>query len=392
MGIEKQSLFLLYATTFCIFYNYNSAQTIMPIYILHAGGTEFFSGLQNTLFFITAVALRFFFGPLADRKGNKLALYIGTLAFTAAPLLFLFSQQVWYIILVRIFQAVGLAAYFSSASSLVSALAPKEKLGTYIGTYRLVTVSTYMISPVLSFNIIDSYGYQIYHVGGILIGMIALGMLFTVREPRQREQLSTTEERIPRFNMLELLKDKQLSSIYLSIFSVAFASGILITFAAIYIKQYLPGINPGIYFTIFGLGSLLSNLISGSLSDRWGRNAVAFPCMLIMSLGTACFFFLPGHTIILFIASFMAGFGQAGSITVFISWIVDVVNPAKRTTALALQDSSIDIGIASGSFIYGSLIIFTGMSWAFFVSGSLLFIFALWKSIEVYRQRIPEQI
>jgi MFS family permease len=376
MEANKRSLYLLYLTAFFIFLNFYNAQTITPVYILFVGGAEFFSGLQSTLFFSTAVLLRFYFGPLADRRGTKLTLMIGAIAFATAPLLFLGSQNVWFILAVRTYQAIGLAAFFSSASSLASALAPKAKLGKYIGFYRLVTMSTLMIGPPAALKVIDHFGYRVYHMGGAVIGLIALVLLYFVKAPPQAASVS-----IPDYPMLDLLKDKKLRPIYLCIYMVSVAYGLLLTFTAIYMEQALPGINPGIFFTLFGLGSLFANFAAGTLSDRLGRAKVVFPCMFLLGTSITLFYFLPAHSLILYIGSVLAGFGYAGSITALISWVVDLIHPARRTTALALQDSAIDSGIAFGSFLFGIILPLTGMSWSYALSGSVLLLFALGKYI-----------
>jgi len=365
---------LLYGTTFFIFLNFYISQTVTPIYILKVGGTEFYSGLQSTLFCLTAVILRFYFGPLADQKGNKLTLYIGAAAFATAPLLFLFSSQVGYIIAVRIFQSVGLAAFFSSSSSLASSLSPKEKLGRYIGYYRMVTMSTLMVGPSLALKVINSYGYTQYHLLGLIIGIIALVLLYFVKEPARPEGHRESSV-LPRYNMLQLLKEKQLSPIYLSIFVISVSYGLLITFSGIFIERTANGVNPGIFFTLFGLGSLISSLTAGRLSDRIGRAAVAFTCILIMGSGVAVFYYLPAGSLVIYCGSLISGIGYAGSIAVLISWIVDIVNPLRRTTALTLQDNAIDIGISFGSFVFGVLIPYSGMPWAYGLSGGLLMIF-----------------
>jgi MFS family permease len=378
---DKRSLFYLYAATFGVFLNFYLAQTITPLYILEVGGTEFFSGLQSTLFFLTAVILRFYFGPLADRKGNKLILLIGAAAFTTAPFLFLFSDDLWYIILVRIYQSIGLAAYFSSSASLASALAPPEQLGRYIGFYRFVIMSTLIIGPSAALKVIEYQGYQFYHILGIAVGIFSMLGIFRIKEPEppaSSQSLATTSgAKASPFSMLSLLKDKLLTPVYLSIFVVSVVYGLVLTFVAIYIQQWASGINPGIFFTLFGLGSVVSNLVAGPISDRKGRPVVAFPCIALMGLGVAVFFYLPLSPLVIYTGSILAGIGYAGGIVVLISWIVDIITPFRRTTALALQDSAVDIGIALGSFLFGIIIPLIGMPWSFGLSGLILVVFAI---------------
>ncbi len=124
---------------------------------------------------------------------------------------------------------------------------------------------------------------------------------------------------------------------------------------------------------------MISNLIAGTLSDRRGRGAVAFPWIVLMGIGVAVFYFLPVIPWIMYIASILAGFGYSGSIAVLISWVIDRAPQGRTTTALALQDSAVDIGIGLGSFFFGIVIPVIGMNWSYGLSGVGLLIFALWQ-------------
>ena len=388
MVIDKRSLYFLYAATFFIFINFNISHTITPLYIMDVGGSEFFSGLQSTLYFLTAVVLRFYFGPLADSRGNKIAMYIGAVAFATAPILFLISENVWYVILIRMYQSIGLAAYFSSAVSLASALAPRQQLGRYIGFYRLVTMGTLIIGPTFAMEIITQYNYDVYHLMGIAVGLCALFFIFFIKEPEAiRSEANNEIGTVPPNNMLRLLKEKQLTPIYSSIFMISTGYGLVLTFMAIFIQKFAPTVNPGIFFTIFGVGSVVANLTAGAISDKKGRAMVAFPCILIMGIGNLILFFIPLSHLAIYAGSFLTGFGFAASLVVLISWIVDIIDPARRTTALALQDSSIDIGIALGSIIFGTLIPVLGIAQSFGLSGVIIVVFALWRMTGLVRQK-----
>lgn len=386
MSRDRRSLYFLYAASFFIFLNFNFSQSVTPLYILDIGGTEFYSGLQSALFFLTAVVLRFYFGPLADRKGNRIALLIGGLAFMTSPILFLLNESVPYVLLVRMYQAIGLAAFFSSASSSVSAQAPREKLGAYIGFYRLVSMSTLLMGPSLAFKVVREYGYSKYHALGILVGLMAIALLYFVQDPQKVENAGGREV-LTSNNMLGLLKDKKLLPIYQSILFVSIFFGLALTFTVIFVEQYAIDANPGIYFTLFGVGCLTSNLSTGTISDRKGRAAVVFPCMMIAGVGMVAFYFLPVYRWIMYVGSILTGFGFAGSMTVLITWVIDTAPLEKRTTALALQDSAEDIGIALGAFLSGIFISIIGMSWVYGISGGLLVLFAIWQGLASLRKK-----
>ncbi len=383
--VNKRSLFFLYIVTFLMFTEFFVYQTVTPLYILSLGGNEFFSGIQSTLFFIAAIILRFYFGPLADEKGNKLVLLIGVFVFMTAPLLFLLSENMIYIVLVRIYQSIGLATYCSSASSLTSMLAPQNRIGAYIGIHRLIIMSSLMIGPSVTLQFVAKYGYSAFHIMGIIEGLIALAFLFCVIEPRTG--LRSDQETVNGVNvsifykMLTLLKEKQLNYAYRYIFIVSFVEALVLSFGSIFVSDSLPSINPGILFTFFGLGSVAGSLASGIISDFKSKNFVASSCMLILGLGIVALAFLPVIPILLCMGGIMAGFGFSGTLTALIPMIIQSAKISERTTALSLQESANDIGVASGSLVFGIMIPFVGNSYTFVIGGSLLLVLWLFQAV-----------
>lgn len=377
---NKRSLYLLYMVTFLMFTEYFVYQTVTPLYILTAGGNEFYSGLQSTLYLITAIILRFYFGPLADRKGNKAILLVGVIVFTTAPLLFMLSQNMLYIILIRMYQAIGLATYCSCASSLTSILAPKDRVGTYIGIHRLIIMSSLIIGPSVTLKTIELYGYSAFHILGTLEGIVALVFLFYVKEPKTeipgRKEDST-------FNlgsvlrMLSLLKEKPLNDAYRRIFLVSLIEALVLSFGSIYISVLLPYVNPGILFTYFGVGSVAGSIVSGILSDFKSKQSIAYICTTILGVGILGLAFLPVVPFFLYVGGIMAGFGFSGTMTASIPIIIQSAKGSERTAALSLQESSNDIGVAIGSLIFGILIPYVGIPVTFAIGGIGLLIFCL---------------
>jgi hypothetical protein len=70
----------------------------------------------------------------------------------------------------------------------------------------------------------------------------------------------------------------------LLVLGMSFATGSIIAFVPLYGRSQ--GVaNPGFFFTIYALVMLMSRPISGTLSDRMGRTAVAVPGMAVISTG-----------------------------------------------------------------------------------------------------------
>ncbi|MGF7184288.1 MFS family permease [Desulfitispora alkaliphila] len=361
--------------TFTLFFAY---LTILPMYAIELGGTEFDSGFQTTLFFIAAVLMRFYFGPMTDKYGRRLPLLIGVFAFATAPLLFYFVESVWGLAIARIYQAIGLASFFTSGGSLVADMAPEGKIGTYMGYYRIVNTSALLIGPMVAMFLINQASYEVWFLTSLGIGALAFGLMYSVKTPglpvkNDKSNINTGKSR------LELIiKNKEVWPIYLGIAIVASCYGVIMTFCTIYVSQTTDIGNPGIYFTYFALTGIAANLAVGYVSDRWGSKKAAWPCAVLIGLGTISLYVLPMQPLMFFVSSALAGAGFAGGLLAFISWLVETADPKARATALALQESTIDISVATVTFAVGAVSVWIGLSLSFLLMGLIALIPALY--------------
>jgi len=347
---RSRNFCLTLGVCFFIYFNFFSFQVITPQYLTDLGGTGFQAGLQNSFFFIAGILLRLYFGPMADSRGRKIPILIGAFVFATTPLLFLISHNVPMIFVSRFYQAIGLAAFFSSGTSLISDIAPPQKMGTYMGSYRFTATMALVVGPGISIALINNFGYSTQFIFSFFIGMISFTLgAFLVPPDLKASKVSKN----PIYQLKTVLNNKLLWPIYLGAGIVAFSYGTLLTFGSIYFSRATDVANPGLYFTIFALLGMVGNISAGGISDKIGRRAVVTPSLTLLGLGIFILYFLPGTTSLLWISSIITGLGYGGSITAIFTWITDVTEQKARATALAFQESALDIAYASGSFLFG---------------------------------------
>ncbi len=248
MGQDRgflRDLTLIFFAAFFVFINFYTSMTVIPLYVITLGGDEFFSGLQGTAFFISGLILRFYFGPMADRRGRKIPLLIGAFVFATTPLLLLIVSSYWMLIPIRIYQGIGLAAFLSSGSSFVADIVPGERLGTYVGAYRLVITLALLTGPAAAQLVINNYGFAACFLLTFLTGFGAVILLSFLNAP----PLPGSNETSILHNTLLALKDKVLWPIYFGVFLVSLGYGGILNFATVYVSRVTDVSNPGIYFT-----------------------------------------------------------------------------------------------------------------------------------------------
>ncbi len=390
--VEKNStiinLGLLFGAAFIVFINFSSSLTVLPLYVLELDGTEFISGLQNTIFFIAAVILRFYFGPLADSRGRKLPLIIGAVAFATAPLLFLLSSNLWMLIISRIYQAIGLAAFFSSSTSLVADLAPENKTGTYISSYRILMSLSLLMGPAGSMLLVKQYDYSTWFISSFLIGLLGIILTALLKTPTL-----TKTDKIGSWERYKIvLFNPKIGLILQGITLVAICIGALLTYAIIHVSRTTELGNPAVYFTYYALAGITANIFVGRLSDGLGRQAVLWPAITISGLGLLFLFFLPNRSEIIILSGLLSGMGTSSSISVAFAWVVDIIEEKMRATALALLESAIDISIALGSFLFGLVGTWIGLGSTFGLTGSLVAVSGVLFFLRFYfsKKNVPD--
>lgn len=345
--------------------------SLVPLYIVHRGGDTFAVGLQTTVFAVSSVVLRFFFGPLADTRGRRTALALGAFVFATANPGILFAPNLTVMTLVRVYQAIGMASYLSAASSLVADLAPPMHRGAAIGAYRVILPVAALVGPFLGNDIINRYGFSAFFLTMSLLAAFAFFLILSLRGGR-RDPLVSPTAIAPR-EVLALFRIAELRAAYAAILAISIGGGIITTFVTAYGSPFFS--NAAVYFIVYAMVGATAALVLGKLSDRLGRTRLVIPILLCITGGLASLYALEYAPIpLFFLSAALTGIGFNAGLSVFIAWIVDITRSEIRATALSLQESWIDGGFAVGIFFFGTLSAQYGMRRVFLATGVLLLV------------------
>ena len=147
------------------------------------------------------------------------------------------------------------------------------------------------------------------------------------------------------------------------VFGMSFATGSVMSFVPLYGRS--EGVeNPGFFFTIYAALMLLSRPLSGRLSDRLGRIAVAGPGMAIISAGLGLLTY-SGQWWSLCLSAGILGVGVGAVMPTLMALMIDVVAPTERGGAMSTYGIGMDIGIGLGSVTQGIVVEGFGFGAAF---------------------------
>lgn len=105
---------------------------------------------------------------LADRLGHRKLFQYGQVVFMLASVLCLFAQSLPVLILIRVLQALGIAATSSVSSAMIRSIYPQARLGSGISINTIIAATSASIAPT---------------IGGLILGVANWRWLFCVTVP-----------------------------------------------------------------------------------------------------------------------------------------------------------------------------------------------------------------
>lgn len=133
--------------------------------------------LSLTSYLIGIAAGQLLYGPLLDRYGRKLPLYIGLVLYLAASLGCALTSSVNALIVMRFLQAVGGCAGMVAAQALVRDLFPVNKTAQTFSSLTLVVAVSPMIAPTVGGYVTAAFGW---HYVFIILAVLTVLILFAI--------------------------------------------------------------------------------------------------------------------------------------------------------------------------------------------------------------------
>lgn len=337
----------------------NILMTILPSYTLGLGATMVEAGLQGTVFLLVAVAMRFYFGPLADRRGTRFVMVIGAGSFVVSSVLLVFCTAFWQLLLIRVVQAVGLSAFWPCAVAAVASVAPEGKDGLFIGVYRFATAASLLFGPLVALTLVQESGYAVCFA--VLAGcamaafVLSLGLAPAGMLPAEASEKKGDLGTAKTLRMAFASGQRSLAVLLCVTAVVSLGYGLSMNFVVTFIEGASIPINAGLFFSCFSIGGLIANPLAGWAADKCNRRILLAATLACMGVGIGLLVLVRAEPPVLLAAGLLAGMGSSGSTIVILSTISASVDERFRASALSVQQNVVDLGIACASTLFGWL-------------------------------------
>ncbi|MEH1904250.1 MAG: MFS transporter [Nostoc sp.] len=344
-------MLILFTAGLLFWSSISSLLPTLPLYIDDVGASKQEIGLVMGSFAIGLLLSRPMLGRLADERGRKIVLLIGTIVAAIAPFGYLATKSLWLLILVRIFHGISVAAFTTGYSALIADLAPSETRGEIIGYMTLATPLGLAIGPALGGYLEATSGYGILFLFCAELGFVALlGIVQVTNPPVQTQQQTEENER----NFWQILSSPQVKVPTIVMLLVGLSLGAVHTFVSLFLKSTDVDFNGGLFFTASAISSFSIRVFAGKASDRLGRG-------LFITFGIFCYFLAlillwqADSAIVFLLAAIAEGAGGGTLISMMITMMADRSLPEKRGQIFAICIAGLDLGIAIAAPILGTI-------------------------------------
>lgn len=361
-SLWSRNFIFICLSSFLYFGSFYLLLPVLPQFVVSLDGTMSQIGLVMGSFTMASVVIRPYFGKLADNYGRKRMMLFGAGLFALLFSIYGQIQAITPLYLLRVLHGIAHGGYLAAAYAYIADLAPFRRRGEVMGIYGVANVVAMALFPALgSFIITSTQSFSMLFIVSIITAAASFLAVFFIDEIKPQE---SSKQKV---SILAIVRQRAVLVASLTLFTAATVYGAVITFLPVYAPER-GLINFGIFFTTYAIFTLISRVIAGKLSDRFGRRKVILPFLTLVAIATFLFPFLQNLYLLAFIGGCF-GLGFGAFMPALNAFVVDETSPQERASALAFFTAFMDVGITTGAVVLGIVGEYWGYATMFALGG-----------------------
>lgn len=323
--------------------SFNMIVPELPAYLSALGGEDY-KGLIIAFFTLTAGLSRPFSGKLTDTVGRVPVMIFGTLVCVLCSLLYPLLTSVAGFLLLRLFHGFSTGFKPTASSAYVADIAPVYRRGEAMGILGVSMNVGASIFPPVGSRLAGAFSLNVMFFASSGLALLSVLILLGLEETLEsRQRFNAAALKVSR---KEIIEPRALApSVVIALSYVSF--GALLTIVPDQ-SDHLGMANKGLFFTSFTALSVLSRIIAGRVSDRYGRVPVLKAALLLSALALALMGNAQSPAMLLAASGFL-GFSTGIVGPAAFAWVIDRSPDAHRGRALATAYIALEIGIGFGA-------------------------------------------
>ncbi|MCF8570302.1 MFS transporter [Gordonia sp. HY002] len=377
-----RGLWVLLAANVVIALGYGLIAPALPVF-----ATDFGVGVTAASVVVSAFAMmRLAFAPatgrLVTRLGERRIYLTGLLIVALSTLACAFAQDYWQLLVFRAAGGIGSTMFSVSAMALLIRLAPPQIRGRASGYYSAGFLVGNLAGPLVGTALVD-FGLRVpFVVYAIALLIAAAVVAFAMPQAPPPVTGPTEHAPKPAAGFVEALRWAEYRAILASNFAQGWASiGVRVAIVPLFVEQGLGESTgwAGIVLACYAAGNIVAIVVSGRLSDRFGRRPVMIPGLVIAAASTIALGWSPDVYVVLALTA-VSGIGSGLFAPTHQAALGDLLAERERGgSALAAYGMASDLGAVSGPLVAGLIADHWGYGPAFAVTGGVVVVaLVLW--------------
>ena len=366
-------------------------RTIIPEFALQRFGLDGHGALLSFIivFGLSKSFTNYFTGKIAERIGKNRVLITGWLIALPIPILMIYGEYWWLILVANILLGVNQGLTWSIAVMMKIDIAGKKDRGFAMGLNESAGYLCVALMAFLTSYLSETYGVHPYpFYPGLFIVILALGLsIGFVKDTShfvQKESQESTHPLLSRIFRDTTISHPSLRSVTQGGLINNFNDGVIWGLLPIYLTGLdftlmEVGIIGGLYPAIWGLGQL----VTGKLSDHYDKKYLMTLGMILQGIGIIGFT-MPSSFILYCSFSILIGIGTALVYPTFLSAISAHSHPSQRSEIIGVYRLWRDLGYVFGALGSILLLSFISMSYTLIFVGIITFLsgWIIWNQFE----------
>jgi DHA1 family multidrug resistance protein-like MFS transporter len=369
---------------FAIFSSTMSKSPVLPLFAKELGASASVIGLIAAASTFTGIIAGLPAGVLSDLFGRRKVMIFAGSIFAVAPFLYLFVNDSWQLVVVRVFHGLATAVFGPVALAYVADLFESGR-GEKMGWYSSSTLIGRSIAPFLGGGLLTIFAtisfwhyrsvYLICGFAGVImfIGTLILPAKRTLTQ-RNENHASLSERFSQTLNGLSAVIHHRGILVTSATEAVQyFGYGAYEVFLPLYAKSI--GISDWMIGILLGVKVLtltFTKPFMGRLSDATGRTGQIVVGMIAGALGLGLIPFFHSFFALIILSLFLGT--SMAMVTSSTSALVADMSKGSYGSAMGVMSTIMDIGQASGPVIVGFLIAKSGYIWGYSFAAVLFLI------------------
>jgi MFS family permease len=307
------------------------------------GSSEVEIGVLIGIIGVSSLVLRPFVGRALLKIPEKTFMITGALIFALTSIAYLLTSPFWPFLMVRVFQGIGIAFFYTASVTLIANISPEAHRGQSLSYFYLAFNISFALAPSLGMFLINQFSFTLLFLFCLGLSLCSV-FLTTQLGKRQIEPLEGVSNHDESFLSREALPSAIMA------FFAHFIWGALTAFFPLYaLNQGMA--NPGFFFAAYAIIIILGRALGGKILDLYSREKVILPCLTTYIISMTILAF--SKTLPMFIlVAVIWGIGNAFLMPSLVAYVLERAG-SSRGPAIGTFTAIGDLGIVLGPVIMG---------------------------------------